>query len=112
MTPGGLARLLVRSCQALSAADLALGAAGDAARGKSNARGPGVATEASKGRSLEGLSSVTGGAAFLSGGAEGDMTAALRKLHELGPSPPGRFIFLGYFIILCCECTPFSVLYL
>lgn len=97
VTPGGLARLLVRSCQALSAADLALGAAGGAARGKSNARGPGVATEASKGRAPEGVPSATGGAAFLSGGAEGDMTAALRKLHELGPSPPGRFDF---FVVL------------
>lgn len=77
MTPGGTARLLVRSCQALSAADLALSSfssASDAAGG------------------VAGGATDVGGVAFLSGGAEGDMTAALRKLHELGPSLSGRCV--------------------
>lgn len=82
VTPGGLARLLIRSCQAVSAADLAL-SSGDAA-----ADGGGLGVHGEGGGS--GVVAGTG-ATFLSGGAEGDMTAAIRMLHELGPSAAGRW---------------------
>ncbi|CAN0141283.1 unnamed protein product, partial [Ectocarpus sp. 13 AM-2016] len=95
VTPGGLARLLVRSCQALSAADLALstadkspetgrgGAVIDGGGGKTGAAG-----SAGGGGGGGGVTGATSG--IFSGGAEADMTAALRKLHELGPSLAGR----------------------
>ncbi|CAN0067966.1 unnamed protein product, partial [Laminaria digitata] len=87
VTPGGTARLLVRSCQALSAADLALSSCASATDAVG---GPvGGASDAGGGGGGGG-SGGAGGVAFLSGGAEGDMTAALRKLHELGPSLAGR----------------------
>lgn len=87
--------MLVRSCQALSAADLAL-STGD----KSPETGRGGAVIDGGGRTGGGGGGKTGGAGgaggagastgILSGGAEADMTAALRKLHELGPSLAGR----------------------
>ncbi|CAM9191979.1 unnamed protein product [Scytosiphon promiscuus] len=82
VTPGGLARLLIRSCQALSAADLAL-SAGDAAAGTG-----GSGTAEGGGAIAGGGGKGAGGNLF--GGAEGETTAALRKLHELGPSLAGR----------------------
>lgn len=85
VTPGGLARLLIRSCQALSAADLALKSGDEGVEGGS----AGIAGESGGGSGGSGAGS---GAAFLSGGAEGDMTAAVRMLHELGPSNAGRCV--------------------
>lgn len=84
VTPGGLARLIVRSCQALSSADLAL-SSGDA----SAEVGGSAAVEGGGGGVAKGGGGASG---ILSGGAEGDMTAALRKLHELGPSLAGRCV--------------------
>ena len=86
VTPGGTARLLVRSCQALSAADLALSSLSSAADVAGGIAGG--AADAAGGGNRGGA----GGVAFLSGGAEGGMTAALRKLHELGPSLAGRCV--------------------
>ncbi|CBN76697.1 expressed unknown protein [Ectocarpus siliculosus] len=98
VTPGGLARLLVRSCQALSAADLALSTADKSPQagrggmvidgGGGTAAGGGGKTGAASSAGGGGVAGATTG--ILSGGAEADMTAALRKLHELGPSLAGR----------------------
>lgn len=87
MSPGGLARLLIRSCQALSAADLALTFSDEAAE----ASGVGSRTAELGGGGGSGGAAGSGAVSFLSGGAEGEMTAAIRMLHELGPSAAGRW---------------------
>lgn len=96
ITPAGLARLIVRSCQALSAADLALGSA-DGSPEVAGADGAGGAAGAGGGGGASGI---------LSGGAEGDMTAALRKLHELGPSLAGRCVCAQ--LAPCVPCARFA----
>lgn len=94
VTPGGLARLLIRSCQALSAADLALTRDGQA----SEAAAGGTAVESGGGTG--GGAAGSSGVSFLSGGAEGEMTAAIRTLHELGPSAAGRYGVLSRVLVV------------
>lgn len=83
--------MLVRGCQALSAADLALTITDNASGRGAVARAEigGKTGQAGSGGVAGG---GAGGVAFLSGGAEGNITAALRKLHELGPSMAGRCV--------------------
>lgn len=79
--------MLVRSCQALSAADLAL--ALDDESPETGGLGNRAAESGGAGATA-GAAAALGNVSFLSGGAEGDMTAAIRMLHELGPSAAGR----------------------
>ena len=101
----------MRSCQALSAVDLALTALSPAeslpeAGGGAAVDGGGGITGSTGGAT--GSGGGGGASGILSGGAEGDMTAALRKLHELGPSLAGRCVCIVMCVCVCvcvCECV-------
>lgn len=89
--------MLIRSCQALSAADLALSLDDETAE----SGGGGNRTGESGGGGVAGGLASSGAVSFLSGGAEGDMTAAIRMLHELGPSAAGRW---GWYLVTWYSC--------